>query len=116
MKHGRRVKERTQQSARLPGIRCTHPSSFRFDVTIDGVDAIFIAGRTDVLPIPTPDGNLDAFILKRHNFLVPEFTLTEELPPSVPIAEGAVVRVVSRAIGGVSFFQRLQRTYFWSRR
>lgn len=59
-------------------------STFRFDVTIDGVDTIFIAGRTDVLAIPTPDGNPDAFILKRHNFLVPEFPLTEELPPSVP--------------------------------
>lgn len=79
-------------------------NTFRFDVTIDGVDAIFIGGRTDVLPVPTPDGNPDAFILKRHNLLVPEFPLTEELPPSVPIAEGAVVRVVSRAIGGVSFF------------
>ena len=79
-------------------------NTFSFDVTIDGVDAIFIGGRTDVLPIPTPDGNPDAFILKRHSALVPEFPLTEELPPSVPIAEGAVVRVVSRAIGGVSFF------------
>lgn len=78
-------------------------NTFRFDVTIDGVDAIFIAGRTDVLPIPTPTGDPEAFILKRHGFLVPEFPLTEELPPSVPVVEGAVVRMDSRAIGGVSF-------------
>lgn len=77
---------------------------FDFEITADGVDAIFLAGRTDVLPIPAPDGDPNAFILLRHNSLLPEFPLTEMLPPSIPIAEGAVVRVSSRAIGGVSFF------------
>jgi hypothetical protein len=77
---------------------------FRFDVTVDGADAIFIAGRTDVLPIPRPDGDASAFILLRHPFLVPEFPVTEQLPPSIPIAPGAAVKVVGPAIGGVSFF------------
>jgi hypothetical protein len=77
---------------------------FRFDVTVDGADAIFIAGRTDVLPIPRPDGDASAFILLRHPFLVPEFPVTEQLPPSIPVEPGAVVKVVDPAIGGVSFF------------
>jgi len=57
---------------------------FRFDVTVDGADAIFIAGRTDVLPIPRPDGDAGAFILLRHPFLVPEFPVTEQLPHPYP--------------------------------
>lgn len=79
-------------------------TSFDFNVTVDGVDAIFLAGRTDVLPIPTPTGDPNAFVLERHTFLVPEFPLTEELPPSIPVSERAVVRVIKAAIGGVSFF------------
>ena len=81
---------------------CT--ATFGMLVTVDGVDAIFLAGRTDVLPIPLPNGDPNAFILLRHGILVPEFPLMEELPPSIPIAEGAKVRVASPATGGVSFF------------
>lgn len=74
-------------------------------VNVDGVDAIFFAGRTDVSPIPLPNGDPNAFILIRHDHLVPEFPLTESLPPLIPVTEGAVVRAISRATGGVSFFQ-----------
>jgi hypothetical protein len=79
-------------------------AEFRFDVTVDGADAIFIAGRTDLLPIPRPNGDASAFILLRHPFLVPEFPVTEQLPPSIPVRQGAIVNVVDPAIGGVSFF------------
>jgi hypothetical protein len=85
---------------------------FEFDVTVDGVDAIFLAGRglNDIFlfeqiptPIPIPNGDPDAFILIRHDFLVPEFPLTETVPPSIPIVPGAKV-TFRHAIGGVSFF------------
>jgi len=88
----------------MPTTSLATETRFDFDMTIDGVDAIFLAGRTDVLPIPEPNGDPDAFILKRHGLLLPEFPLTEELPPAVPVVGGAEVRVVNRAIGGVSFF------------
>lgn len=81
-------------------------------VTVDGVDAIFLAGRTDVPPIPLPDGDPNAFILLRHDFLVPEFPLTETLPPFIPITEGAVMRADSRATGRVSFFPGVNGPFF----
>jgi len=98
--------------------------SFDFDVTVDGVDAIFLAGRGlddffifGQIPtqIPIPNGDPNAFILLRHDFVLPEFPLRERVPPSIPVSEGAVVRAVSRAIGGVSFFHWLQWANFWSR-
>lgn len=73
------------------------------DVTIDGSDAIFIAGRTDLLPIPPLDGNAFAFVLRRHGFITPE-AIVETLPPFVPVTGGDVIRVADPAVGGVSFF------------
>jgi hypothetical protein len=93
----------------LPTTPPATESVFEFDVKIDGVDAIFIAGRTDVLPIPTPDGNPNAFILIRHDHKVPEYPLTEKLPPFIPVTEGAVIRPVARAIGGISFYEGFSR-------
>jgi hypothetical protein len=97
------------------GMPTTSPAAmnFDFDVTVRGVDAIFLAGQglDDLffvklipVPIPIPNGDPNAFILLRHDFLVPEFPLTERVPPSIPIVEGATVKAVERAIGGVSFF------------
>jgi PEP-CTERM motif len=72
-------------------------------VTVDGSDAIFIAGRTDLLPIPPLDGNQFAFVLERHPFITPE-AIVETLPPSIPVSGGDVIRVADLAVGGVSFF------------
>lgn len=82
-----------------------------FDVTVDGSDAIFLAGRTDVLPIPPLDGNEWAFILKRHAWITPE-AIVETLPPSIPVIAGDVVRVADPAVGGVNFFNGFGPPYF----
>ena len=79
-----------------------------FDITIDGSDSIFLAGRTD-LTIPDPsvswgdtDPNTDDGML-RHSGPTPE-EIKETLPPVIPVSGGQTVRVLDPAIGGISFF------------
>ncbi|WP_272004680.1 hypothetical protein [Roseovarius sp. ZX-A-9] len=79
-----------------------------FTVNVDGTDAIFLAGRTDI-PIPaasapwgdsspaTEDGML------RHSGATPEEAL-ETLPDSIAVAGGDVVRVLDPVVGGINFF------------
>jgi hypothetical protein len=71
------------------------------DVTIDGSDAIFLAGRTDLVIPPAnlawPGGML------RHASPTPEEIL-ETLPPLIPVAPGDVIRALNPAVGGISFF------------
>jgi hypothetical protein len=81
-----------------------------FTVTIDGSDAIFLAGRTDlVIPPanqPWGDANPATFDgMLRHGFATPEEIL-ETRPPLITtgITGGTVVRVLDPAIGGISFF------------
>lgn len=69
-------------------------------VTVDGSDAIWLAGRTD-LAIP-PAGVLWPGGLARHP-VTPEL-IQETLPPSLSITGGDVLQVADPAIGGVSFF------------
>lgn len=70
------------------------------DVTIDGGDAIHLAGRTDlVIPpagVPWPGG------LARHP-ITPELIM-ETLPPVVAVSPGDIVRAINPAVGGISFF------------
>lgn len=80
-----------------------HGQAAIYDVTIDGSDAIFIAGRTDVLPIPALNGNPSAFILGRHNFITPD-GIVETLPPVISVAGGDIIRAANPAIGGVDFY------------
>jgi hypothetical protein len=82
-----------------------------YDVTVDGSDAIFIAGRTDVLPIPPLNGNQNAFILLRHPYITPD-GIVETLPPSIPVSGGDVVRAADPAVGGVDFFNSPSATFF----
>ncbi|MBC8413541.1 MAG: PEP-CTERM sorting domain-containing protein [Nitrospira sp.] len=85
-------------------------SALIYDVTIDGSDAIFIAGRTDV-PIPALDGNPNAYILRRHGFITPE-AIVETLPPVISVVAGDVVKVADAAVGGVSFFNGVGAPFF----
>jgi hypothetical protein len=74
------------------------------DVTIDGGDAIFLAGRTD-LTIPDaslPWGGPDDHLI-RHGGPTPE-EIKESLPPIFSIVAGDVIRALDPAIGGISFF------------
>ena len=72
-----------------------------FTVTVDGSDAIFLAGRTDlVIPpasSPWPGG------LIRHGFPTPE-EIQETLPPFIRVSGGDIIRAADLAVGGVSFF------------
>jgi hypothetical protein len=71
-----------------------------YTVTIDGSDAIWLAGRTDLV-IP-PAGQLWPDGLGRHP-LTPE-NMQETLPPIIAVAAGDVVRALDPAVGGISFF------------
>lgn len=76
-------------------------TNYDFDVVVDGIDPIFLAGRVDVLPIPAPPA---PFVLARHGGKVPEYPLVETLPPSIPVVARATVSLAVRTAGGVSYF------------
>ena len=81
----------------------TASSAATYNITIDGSDAIFLAGRTDVT---IPDASLPwntGTHLVRHANPTPE-EIRETLPPFVAVSAGDVVRVLDPAVGGVSFF------------
>ena len=74
-----------------------------FDVTIDGSDAIFLAGRTDVTIPPASDPWTTGTHLIRHGGATPE-EIQETLPPFLSVTTGDIVRALDPAVGGVSFF------------
>jgi hypothetical protein len=75
-----------------------------FDITIEGSDAIFLAGRTDLQPIP-PAGVVWSGGLARHP-ITPE-NIQETLPPTIPVSGGDIIRALDPAIGGISFYNGL---------
>ena len=80
-----------------------------FDVSINGTDAIFLSGRTDLVVPP-----LDAsWTLLRHNFgVIPADFLSETFPSALPVTSGDVVFVVNPAVGGINFFNGLGPPFF----
>ena len=81
-------------------------------VTIRGSDAIYLAGRSDVI-IPPLDLQ-GTFILARHNY-TPPFPLDfvqETFPPVFAVAPGDVVRVANPAIGGINFYNGFGPPYY----
>lgn len=73
------------------------------DLTIDGPDAIFLAGRTDVT-IPNASLPWDSgTFLRRHSSPTPE-EAKEQFPSSIPVTAGSIIRALDPAIGGVEFF------------
>lgn len=83
-----------------------------YGVTIDGADAIFLAGRTDLVIPPAADawtGPGDYLI--RHGGPTPEEIL-ETLPPSIPVAGGDEIRVLDPVSGGINFFNGFGPPYF----
>ncbi len=81
------------------------------DVTIDGGDAIFLAGRTDVVIPPASDSWTTGTHLIRHGFSTPEEIL-ESVPDFVSVMAGDVIRVADPAVGGVNFFLGFGPPYF----
>jgi hypothetical protein len=72
-----------------------------FDLTIDGSDAIWLAGRTDLVIPPANVGWAGG--LSRHDGPTPEEIL-ETMPSFIAVAAGDVIRALDPAVGGVSFF------------
>ena len=72
-------------------------------VTVDGGDAIFIAGRTDLVipPAASPWTGPGDYLI-RHGGATPE-EIQETLPPSIPVAAGDVIRVLEGPISPVEF-------------
>jgi hypothetical protein len=83
-----------------------------YGVTIGGGDAIFIAGRTDLVippaaaPWPGPGTHLI-----RHAGPTPE-EIRESIPPFIPVAGGDVIRVLDPVVGGINFFNGFGPPYF----
>jgi hypothetical protein len=74
-----------------------------YTISVDGSDAIFLAGRTDATIPPASDPWNTGTFLIRHGYPTPE-EIQETLPPIIPVAAGDVVRALDPAVGGVSFF------------
>lgn len=72
-----------------------------YSITIDGSDAIWLAGRTD-LSIPPASDPWPGGLL-RHSYPTPE-EIQETLPPIIPVLAGDVVRALDPAVGGISFY------------
>jgi len=78
-------------------------SALILDVAVNGSDAIFLAGRTDVI-IPSASAPWTTGThLIRHSGPTPE-EIKETLPPGFSITAGDVIRALDPAVGGVSFF------------
>lgn len=79
----------------------TTANALVFDQVVLGGDAIWLAGRTDlVIPSasdPWPGG------MVRHGGPTPE-EIQESAPPGFSVAGGDIVRVLDPAEGGISFF------------
>jgi hypothetical protein len=82
-----------------------------YTVAVDGSDAIFLAGRTDVVIPPAADPWTTGTHLIRHAGPTPE-EIQETLPPFIPVAGGDVVRALDPAIGGIEFFNGFGPPYF----
>ena len=80
-----------------------------FDVTIDGPDAIWLAGRTDLVVPPASDPWPGGLI--RHGGNTPEEAI-ETIPSFVAVAAGDVVRALDAAVGGVNFFNGFGPPFF----
>ncbi len=77
--------------------------------TLDGSDAIWLAGRTDLtIPdasLPWPGG------LLRHSGPTPE-EIKETLPPGFSVNAGDVIKVLDPADGGISFYNGFGGTMY----
>lgn len=82
------------------------------DITVDGSDAIFLAGRTDlVIPAANQPWNGPEDHLIRHGGATPE-EIKETLPPEIAVSAGDVIRALDPAIGGISFFNGIGAPFY----
>lgn len=82
------------------------------DLTIDGSDAIFLAGRTDLtIPDASQPWTGPGDYLVRHGGPTPE-EIQETLPPQIAISAGDIIRALDPAVGGISFFNGIGAPYY----
>ena len=86
-------------------------SAETYEVQVDGTDAIFLAGRTDVTIPPASELWIGDTILLRHPWRTPE-EMQETLPKIIPVKEGDVIRLLDPAIGGISFFNGFGKPFY----
>ena len=79
-----------------------------FALQVLGTDAIYLAGRTDIV-VPPPAAPW--MFLTRHINSTPE-EAQETHPLSVPVVGGAVVQVAAPATGGVNFYNGYGPPYY----
>jgi len=84
----------------------------QYDLTILGSDAIFLAGRTDLAPVPAVGVDWYSQGGLVRQFPVPPERIQETFPQSLAINPGQIVRVLDPAQGGVSFFQGFGGTMY----
>lgn len=82
-----------------------------YSVSVAGTDAIFLAGRTDVVIPPANQPWNTGTHLIRHPGPTPEEAL-ETLPPVIYLQGGDVVQVLDAAEGGVNFFNGFGPPFF----
>ena len=80
-----------------------------YDVTIDGGDAIWLAGRTDLVIPPASDPWPGGLI--RHGGPTPE-EIQETMPSFVSVVAGDVIKALDPAVGGISFFNGIGGTIY----
>lgn len=81
------------------------------DLTIRGSDAIFLAGRTDVVIPAASDAWTTGSHLIRHPGPTPE-EIQETMPSFINVAAGDVIRVLDPASGGINFFNGFGPPFF----
>jgi hypothetical protein len=83
-----------------------------FGATVRGSDAIFLAGRTDVvIPAAADPWTGPGTHLIRHGGPTPE-EIQETIPPFIPVIAGDVIRALDPAVGGVEFFNGFGPPFF----
>jgi hypothetical protein len=93
------------------GLAAGTASAAIVSVTVDGPDAIFLAGRTDVvIPAANQPWTTGTHLI-RHGGPTPEEAL-ETLPPFISATGGDVIRVLDPAVGGVNFFNGFGPPFF----
>lgn len=80
-----------------------------YDVTVDGPDAIYLAGRTD-LAVPAANLSWPGGLI-RHGGPTPEEAL-ETMPSFVSVTTGDVIRALDPAVGGINFFNGFGPPFF----
>lgn len=97
-------------SALAAGLLVPSAHALVIETSLAGSDAIWLAGRSDLLPIPPASDPWPAGML-RHGGATPE-EIQETMPPGFAVSAGDIVKVLDPATGGISFFNGFGGTMY----